>query len=70
MMDAKMSQHSKRELVQRLQPGYLKAERQEKTRIGDEFVAVTGMHRKAAIRRLRQQNRPSKERRGRQKTFN
>lgn len=68
-MDAKMSQHSKQELVQRLQPRYLKADRKEKTRILDEFVAVTGMHRKAAIRRLRQQNKPSKESRGRQKRY-
>ena len=64
-----MSQHSKRELVDRLQPRYLKADRKEKTRILDEFVAVTGMHRKAAIRRLRQQNKPTKEHRGRQKTY-
>ncbi len=64
-----MSQHSKRELVQRLHPRYLKADRQEKTRILDEFVAVTGMHRKAAIRRLRQQNKPTAEQRGRQKTY-
>jgi hypothetical protein len=69
MMEAKMSQHSKRELVQRLQPRYLKADRKEKTKILDEFVAVTGMHRKAAIRRLRQQNKPTKEHRGRQKTY-
>lgn len=69
MMEAKMSQHSKRELVQRLQPRYLKANRQEKTKILDEFVAVTGIHRKAAIRRLRQQHKPTKERRGRQKTY-
>jgi len=69
MMEAKMSQHSKRELVQRLQPRYLKAERKEKTKILDEFVAVTGMHRKAAIRRLRQQNNPKQEHRGRQKTY-
>ena len=69
MMDAKMSQHSKRELVQRLQPRYLKADRNEKTRILDEFVAVTGLHRKAAIRRLRQQNQPKRERRGRQKIY-
>ena len=69
MMEAKMSQHSKRELVQRLQPRYLKADRKEKTRILDEFVAVTGMHRKAAIRRLRQQSKPTQEYRGRQKTY-
>lgn len=68
-MEAKMSQHSKRELVQRLHPRYLKADRKEKTKILDEFVAVTGMHRKAAIRRLRQQNKPTKEYRGRQKTY-
>lgn len=54
MMDAKMSQHSQRELVQRLQSRYLQADRPEKTKILDEFVAVTGLHRKAAIRRLRQ----------------
>lgn len=64
-----MSQQSKRELVRRLHPRYLKADRQEKTRILDEFVAITGMHRKAAIRRLRQQNKPGKESRGRQKTY-
>lgn len=64
-----MSQHSQRELVQRLQPRYLKADRQEKTKILDEFVAVTGLHRKAAIRRLRQQNQPQRERRGRQKIY-
>ncbi|MCB9418586.1 MAG: DDE-type integrase/transposase/recombinase [Ardenticatenaceae bacterium] len=64
-----MSQHSKRELVQRLQPRYLKADRKEKTKILDEFVAVTGLHRKAAIRRLRQQNQPKRERRGRQKIY-
>lgn len=69
MMEAKMSQHSKRELVQRLQPRYLKADRKEKTRILDEFVAVTGLHRKAAIRRLRQQSKPNREYRGRPKTY-
>ena len=62
-----MSQHSKQELVDRLHPRYLKADRKEKSRILDEFVAVTRMHRKAAIRRLRQQNKPRKEYRGRQK---
>lgn len=64
-----MSQPSKHELVQRLHPRYLKSDRQEKTRILDEFVAVTGMHRKAAIRHLRQQNIPTKERRGQQKIY-
>lgn len=54
-----MSQHSQRELVQRLQARYFKADRKEKTKILDEFVAVSGLHRKAAIRRLRQQNSQS-----------
>ena len=49
-----MNQHRKRELVQSLQPRYLKADRKEKAKILDEFVAVTSMHRKATIRRLQQ----------------
>jgi hypothetical protein len=69
MMETKMSQQSKRELVQRLQPRYLKAERKEKTSILDEFVAVTGLHRKAAIRSLRRQSHPSREYRGRRKIY-
>lgn len=69
MMEAKMSQHSKRELVQRIQPRYLKADRKEKTKILNEFVANTGLHRKAAIRSLRRHSRPSKEYRGRRKTY-
>ena len=64
-----MSQHSKRELVQRLQSRYLKANRKEKTKILDEFVAITGLHRKAAIRSLRRQNKPNKECRGRRKIY-
>lgn len=64
-----MSQHSKREIVQRLQPRYLKADRQGKTKILDEFVAVTGLHRKAAIRSLRRQSVSSREYRGRRKVY-
>ena len=63
-MVAKISQHSKRELVQRLQPKYPKAERQAETNMLDAIVAVTGLHCKAAIRRLCQQNRSSKVRHG------
>ncbi len=69
MMETKMSQQSKRELVQRLQPRYLKAERKEKIRILDEFVAVTGLHRKAAIRSLRRHSHLSREYRGRRKIY-
>ncbi len=64
-----MSQSSKRELVQRLQPRYLKADRKEKTKILDEFVAVTGLHRKSAIRSLRRQSKSGKEYRGRKKKY-
>lgn len=65
-----MSQPSKQELVKRLHPRYLQASRTEKTKILDEFVAVTGFHRKHAIRVLRK-GVPScrRERRGRQRTY-
>jgi len=45
------------ELVRAVRPRYVRAARGEKTRILDEFVAVTGYHRKAAIRRLRTSRR-------------
>jgi hypothetical protein len=70
MKEQKMSQPSKQELVKRLHPRYLQASRTEKTRILDEFVAVTGFHRKHAIRVLRK-GVPScpRERRGRQRIY-
>ena len=49
-----MSQSSKRELVERLRHRYLHASRKEKTKMLDEFTAVTGLHRKSAVRVLRQ----------------
>ena len=48
-----MSQRSKRELLEAIQPRYLKARRSEKKTILDEFVAATGYHRKYAIRLLK-----------------
>ena len=65
-----MSQTSKRELVKQLHPRYLQASRTEKTRLLDEFISVTGFHRKHAIRVLRKgvPNCP-RERRGRQRTY-
>jgi len=50
---AMMSQRSKRELLEAIQPRYLKARRSEKKTILDEFVAATGYHRKYAIRLLK-----------------
>lgn len=48
-----MSQKSKRELLEAIQPRYLKASRAEKSRMINEFIAVTGYHRKYAIRVLK-----------------
>ena len=48
-----MSQQSKRELFAEVQPRYLKAKKAEKQKILDEFTAVTGNHRKYAIRVLK-----------------
>ena len=48
-----MSQRSKRELWETIQPRYLKASKAEKQKILDEFIAATGYHRKYAIRILR-----------------
>ena len=48
-----MSQRSKRELLEELRPRYLKATKAEKKHMLDEFVAVTGYHRKYATRILR-----------------
>ena len=45
-----MGRKSIEELVKAWGPRYRMASRKEKTRILDEFVAVTGYHRKSAIR--------------------
>ena len=65
-----MSKKSKDDLVKRTHPRYLQANRNEKTRILDEFVAATGFHRKHAIRTLRK-GIPEcrRERRGRKRTY-
>ena len=64
-----MSQQSKRELVDVLRDRYLRAGRPEKTKILDEFVAVTGFHRKHALRLLRGGYGPGRERRGRKRRY-
>ena len=48
-----MSQCSRRELWETIQPRYLKASKAGKQKILDEFIAATGYHRKYAIRILR-----------------
>ena len=47
-----MSQRSKKELLETIQPRYKKATKSEKQQILNEFVAITGYHRKYAIRIL------------------
>ena len=65
-----MSQGSKRELVETIRPRYLKAPRKEKSGIIDEFIAITGNHRKHAIRLLRTGYPARKKKRsGRQKKY-
>jgi hypothetical protein len=54
-------QQSKHELAAALQGRYVKAERAEKGRILDEFVAATGYHRKWAIGLLRQGPPPARQ---------
>ena len=48
-----MSLGSKKELTEAIRNRYLKANKAEKGRILDEFVAATGYHRKYAIRLLK-----------------
>lgn len=60
-----MTRTSIEELVKAVRPRYIKANRSQKSKILDEFVAVTGFHRKAAIRRLCGQRRRGGKRRGR-----
>lgn len=49
-----MTGTGKRELLEAVRPRYHRANKQERTRILDEFVANTGYHRKYAIRLLKQ----------------
>jgi hypothetical protein len=65
-----MSPQARREMLKAVRPRYRKAGRQEKKRILDEFVAITGYHRKYAIRLLNH-GAPSKksEKRNRRRTY-
>jgi hypothetical protein len=65
-----MSKHSKRELVEVVQPRYLKADKAEKRHIMDEFVAATRYHRKYANRLLKHGLKPrGYKRSGRRKIY-
>ena len=64
-----MSREGKREVVERLRHRYLQASRTEKGKILDEFVALSGMHRKSAIRALRQGYVRGREQRGRKRVY-
>src|SRR5262249_61667138 len=52
MPAAKISKQTKGELLELLRQRYRAADKQDKTKILDEFVAVAGCHRKHAIRLL------------------
>jgi hypothetical protein len=65
-----MSQRSKRELVVAIRPRYLKANKAEKTKILDEFVAATNYHRKHANRLLKNGPGPKgRKKKGRRKVY-
>lgn len=65
-----MTQAAKRELLKAIRPRYLKASKTEKTRILDEFVAVTNYNRKYAIELLRHgPPRLSSKKVGRKRTY-
>ncbi len=65
-----MSKGGREELVKRVHPRYLVADKVEKGRILDEFVTTTGYHRKHAMRLLKHEPSPIRhERRGRKRTY-
>jgi len=65
-----MTRGSIKEYIEAVRWRYLRAKKKEKERILDEFTQVTGYHRKSAIRRLRQGNKPLRgKRRGRPRCY-
>lgn len=64
-----MSLKSKCELLEVVQPRYLKASKAEKQKILDEFTAATGYHRKHAIRILKNQVQVQNQLKWKTKTY-
>jgi len=64
-----MSLKSKRELIEVVQPRYLKAGKMEKQKMLDEFTSATGYHRKHAIRVLKNQVQVQNHLKGKTKTY-
>lgn len=65
-----MSQRSKREMIEAIHPRYLKANKAGKEQILDEFIAITGYHRKYAIRVLKHGPKPKGQKKpGRRKIY-
>jgi uncharacterized protein YihD (DUF1040 family) len=64
-----MSLKSKNELVEAVQPRYLKASKLEKQKILDELTAATGYHRKHAIRVLKNKVQVQNRLKGKTKTY-
>ena len=64
-----MSLKSKNELVEAVQPRYLKASKFEKQKILDEFTSATGYHRKHAIRVLKHPVQVQNRLKGKSKTY-
>ena len=65
-----MTRQSIKEYLKAIRGRYLKASKEEKGRILDEFTKVTGLHRKAAIRLLGRVIKPTAQRRrGRQRQY-
>ena len=64
-----MSLKSKRELLEALQPRYLKANKPEKQKMLDEFTCATGYHRKYAIRILKHPVQVQNRHKGKTKTY-
>jgi len=57
------------EYAEALKPRYVKASKEEKSKMLDEFIKVTHFHRKAAIRLLNRVSRLTSKRRGRKRKY-